>query len=64
MHESGKTKWEYQHQVMDKIKDKFGHKSVAFGYLDANCHDELFMPLDIAEDYLPNYISYSSSKKQ
>jgi hypothetical protein len=35
---------------------------VQFVYLDASCHEELLLDLDISE--LPNYIAYVHKKKQ
>ena len=49
---------------MNKIKDKFGSKPVTFGYVDAFCHDELLLPLELSDDFLPNYIAYNPSKRQ
>ena len=50
--------------VMEKVKDKFGQRPVTFAYIDASCHDELLVPFELSDDFLPNYIHYSNSKKQ
>ena len=50
-------------EVMEKVKDKFGQRPATFAYIDASCHDELLVPFEISDDFLPNYIQYSSTKK-
>ncbi len=50
-------------EIMEKMKDKYGQRAVAFAYIDASCHDELLLPFEISDDFLPNYISLTVSKK-
>ncbi|CAD8111869.1 unnamed protein product [Paramecium sonneborni] len=62
-HDDILTKWEYQLEVLDKIKNIHGSKQASFVFIDASCHDELLLKFDISDDALPNFVAYSSSKK-
>ncbi|CAD8209302.1 unnamed protein product [Paramecium pentaurelia] len=62
-HDDILTKWEYQLEVLDKIKNTHGSKQASFVFIDASCHDELLLKFDISDDALPNFVAYSSNKK-
>lgn len=56
------TKWENQLEILDRIKNIHGTKQASFIYIDASCHDELLLKLDISDDSLPNFVAYHSGK--
>ncbi|CAD8121612.1 unnamed protein product [Paramecium sonneborni] len=62
-HDEILTKWEYQLEVLDRIKNTHGGKQASFVLIDASCHDEVLLKFDISDDSLPNFVAYSTSKK-
>ncbi|CAK63922.1 unnamed protein product (macronuclear) [Paramecium tetraurelia] len=62
-HDEILTKWEYQLEVLDRIKNAHGDKQASFVYIDASCHDEVLLKFDISDDSLPNFVAYSNAKK-
>jgi thioredoxin-like negative regulator of GroEL len=49
--------------LLKKVQQRFLTRPVSFMWVDAMCHTELVMQLDVSQDFLPTVVSYNPQKK-